>query len=597
MAQPDVWNNLLQQCKGGNGYEALDPPKSRRGPSCYSSQSKIMDIERAKLAALYQSAERLHAANKSRTNAVLERLGLSAKHDSKSLLEVNNKGWTPRTAPSPTLSSSTTSPRLSPPLLPTSSPTPLSPPPFPHFSPTPLSPTPRLTPTPTPLPPLRAVATSRPSRIPALVRRPPAAAAPVKAGTLLLLSFDDILCGNCGMTPAPPSTPAPPRRRGPRHRTMAVKANVLAPLSTPVPHSRGGPSHRTLVVTTKVPASPLKPAPPSRGGPSHGTLAATTKVPAFPPKSAPPGRGGPSHGTSPVTTEVPASPPKAAPSRRRGTSHRTSGVKTKDPAPSQKPAPPRRTGPRQWTNLRPPMAVEVEKDLRPLPQPNERLSLCMDELDSDDWLKKVDALETVRALAQHHSELLMTRLPEVCDAVTKELKNLRSAVASGAMDAIRELHLRMGNAMDPMLDTTGKALLLRFTTTTSAFFNKKANLALDALVEEGCSPDRILNALLIGLIHRNAAVRGSAAQHLHRLMDIVGEDEILIERDTFAKQFLGAIAKMALDAASDVRHHGRKMLQGLANKPEFLEIMEEVLDNKDRIPLQKVLAKLSRRTK
>ncbi|XP_037617053.1 tyrosine-protein phosphatase non-receptor type 23-like [Sebastes umbrosus] len=571
MAQPDVWNNLLQQCKGGNGYAELDPPKSRRGPSCYSSQSKIMDIERAKLAALYQSAERLHAANKSRSNAVLERLGLSAKHDSKSLLEVNNKGWTPRTTPSPTLSSSTTSPRLSPPLLPTSSPTPLSPPPFPHFSPIPLSPTPRLTPTPTPLPPLRAVATSRPSRIPALVRRPPAAAAPVKAGSLLFLRFDDILCGNCGMTPAPPSTPAPPRRGGPRHRTLAVKANVLAPLSTPVPHSRGGPSHRTLVVTTKVPASPLKPAPPSRGGPSHGT--------------------------SPVTTEVPASPSKAAPSSRRGTSHRTSGVKTKDPAPSQKPAPPRRTGPRQWTILRPPMAVEVEKDLRPLPQPNERLSLCLDELDSDDWLKKVDALETVRALAQHHSELLMTKLPEVCDAVTKELKNLRSAVASGAMDAIRELHLRMGNAMDPMLDTIGKALLLRFTTTTSAFFNKKANLALDALVEEGCSPDRILNALLIGLIHRNATVRGSAAQHLHRLMDIVGEDEILIEKDTFAKQFLGAIAKMALDAASDVRHHGRKMLQGLANKPEFLEIVEEVLDNKDRIPLQKVLAKLSKRTK
>lgn len=42
-------------------------------------------------------------------------------------------------------------------------------------------------------------------------------------------------------------------------------------------------------------------------------------------------------------------------------------------------------------------------------------------LSSKHRLKKVDALETVRALAQHHSELLMTRLPEVCDAVTKEV--------------------------------------------------------------------------------------------------------------------------------------------------------------------------------
>lgn len=63
------------------------------------------------------------------------------------------------------------------------------------------------------------------------------------------------------------------------------------------------------------------------------------------------------------------------------------------------------------------------------------------------------------------------------------------------MDSIAELHLRLGKAMDPESDRTGRALLLKLAQTTSTFIHQQANLALDALVE-GCSPSRVVSALL-----------------------------------------------------------------------------------------------------
>lgn len=53
--------------------------------------------------------------------------------------------------------------------------------------------------------------------------------------------------------------------------------------------------------------------------------------------------------------------------------------------------------------------------------------------------------------------------------------------------------------------------------------------------------------------HTCVAVRESAAQHLHKLADVVGEDRILTSGKMFTERFLTAVSRMAVDAAPEVR--------------------------------------------
>ncbi|GLD65385.1 uncharacterized protein AKAME5_002931700 [Lates japonicus] len=179
--------------------------------------------------------------------------------------------------------------------------------------------------------------------------------------------------------------------------------------------------------------------------------------------------------TSVVTPLVPT-PPKDAQTKRRGSrpgtflhpAKATSGAGKKTVRDGSKTA----------------NATTVERQR--LRNPVESLSLCFKLLASDDWKKKMDALETIQALAQQHSGTLKTKLHEVCLVLIEEVKNLRSAVACAAMNTLAELYVHLQKAMDPEAERTGRALLLKLAQTTNAFIHQQANLALDAMVEN-CS--------------------------------------------------------------------------------------------------------------
>lgn len=76
-----------------------------------------------------------------------------------------------------------------------------------------------------------------------------------------------------------------------------------------------------------------------------------------------------------------------------------------------------------------------------------------------------------------------------------QVQNLRSAVACAAMNVLAELYVHLQKAMDPEVEGTGRALLLKLAQTTNAFIHEQANLALDAMVQN-CSHGRILSSLL-----------------------------------------------------------------------------------------------------
>ncbi|XP_042356730.1 crescerin-like protein che-12 [Plectropomus leopardus] len=231
-------------------------------------------------------------------------------------------------------------------------------------------------------------------------------------------------------------------------------------------------------------------------------------------------------------------------------------------------------------------------ELQPLTNPMDGLSSCFKLLSSDDWEREIDGLKIIQALAQHHSEILKTKLHEVCLVLIEQVKNLRSAVACAAMNTVAELYIHLKKAMDPEVEGTGRALLLKLAASTNAFIQQQANLALDAMVGN-CSHGRILSVLLnTGLNHRCVAVRGSMAQHMHQLADNLGARRILTAGRTFTERFLLALSKMCVDGAPEVRHHGQTVLLQLAQNEDFLNMWTKIVPEKERRSLNKIFKKV-----
>ncbi|XP_044027057.1 TOG array regulator of axonemal microtubules protein 2-like [Siniperca chuatsi] len=583
MANRKISNTFLQWWKGKKSFkDDSDPPGSHSSESGSSSQSRILDIEgaeRAERAALIQRAERLCTSQKAHSNAVLERLGFSVQHDT---LPSPQPPASPRRSPESSLRVGRIRPILDLPPL--------------NVEVTGASKVAKLTPqnrSPSPdasissVDTLSSVDTHTPNELRAISQMdnftptPPPKASTRRVSRLPVMSGKLVGAGKavadgCKLQSAKTKVeefmerleqfqlvhfPSPQPPAAPRRTPAAPRTNPAAPTRNPAS------PRRTPAAPTRNPASPRRTPSPRR------TQAVPTRTPALP-------------------RRTPAAPMRNPASPRR-TPAVTPAVTPMIPTPPSTAAPTKRREPRRGTNLRPPKADNraARDDLQPLVNPSESLSLCFKQLTTDDWEKKMDGLKSVRALARHHPELLQTKLHEVCLVLTEEVANLRSVVACAAMDTIAELHLNLGRAMDPEAERTGRALLLKLAQTTNAFIHQQANLALDALVE-GCSTGRVMSALLnTGLSHRCAAVRGSTAQHLHQLGDIVGEDRILTAGKIFAERFLTAVSKMSVDAAPEVRHHGQKMLQGLAYQREFMVLWSKLIPVKDRRPLEKILKK------
>ncbi|XP_039459648.1 TOG array regulator of axonemal microtubules protein 2-like [Oreochromis aureus] len=264
-------------------------------------------------------------------------------------------------------------------------------------------------------------------------------------------------------------------------------------------------------------------------------------------------------------------------------------------------------GPRPGTLLRRPKVVPIDDKkadsqcsqknpregrvkLPPLAAPVESLSHSFSLLSSDDWIKKRQGLQTIQSLAKHHSDILKTKLHEVCLVLIEEVKNQRSAVACEAIHTIDELYIQLQKTMDPEVETTGRALLLKLAQTNNNFIHQEVNLALDAMVGN-CSHGRILSALFnTGLNHRCVAVRNSTAQHLHQLADKLGA-AVILKAGSFTERFLIAASRMAGDAAPEARYHGQTIIKKLALHKDFMNLWMKIVPEKDRRPVEKSLTK------
>ncbi|XP_035378100.1 TOG array regulator of axonemal microtubules protein 1-like [Electrophorus electricus] len=201
-------------------------------------------------------------------------------------------------------------------------------------------------------------------------------------------------------------------------------------------------------------------------------------------------------------------------------------------------------------------------------------------LSSDDWEKKIDGLILMRSLARYHSDVLSSRLHDVCLVLNQEVQNLRSGVSRVALVTLGELYSGLQKGMDQEMEATAKVLLHK-AGESNAFIRQDVDTALDCMVQN-CTPTRSMNALLAGgLSHLNAAVRKCTSQHLATLIEKIGADRLLSGTKGVTNRILPAVSKLAQDSSQETRYFGRRMLLFLSSHHDFDKMVEKYIPTKD----------------
>lgn len=126
-------------------------------------------------------------------------------------------------------------------------------------------------------------------------------------------------------------------------------------------------------------------------------------------------------------------------------------------------------------------------------------------LKSDQWDVQFEALNSVRCLAIHHSELIIKQLHSIVLEVLQSVDSLRSSVSRNAIMCLHDLFFGLGRAMDPEVDTVVPALVKK-AGDTSGFLCEEADRAITCMVQN-VSESRVLSALTGAASHRNASIR------------------------------------------------------------------------------------------
>ncbi|XP_041959566.1 uncharacterized protein LOC121718583 isoform X2 [Alosa sapidissima] len=228
--------------------------------------------------------------------------------------------------------------------------------------------------------------------------------------------------------------------------------------------------------------------------------------------------------------------------------------------------------------------------LPPVSCPEEAILQAFRLLRDDDWQQKIEALISIRSLSQHHAEVLLPRLHDVCLAVYCEVKNLRSMVSRAAMVTLAHLHAHLGRGMDTEAEGTAQTLLPK-AGEASGFIREDMELALGYMVLN-VTPSRSMNALInTGLRHRNAAVRKTTAQFLERLAEVMGASRVLSGKKNLTDRFIHSISCLALDSAQEVRTHARNTLAFLASHPDLIKMVDRFAPQRDQGTVRDVINK------
>mmetsp|Transcript_2156 Transcript_2156/g.4433 ORF Transcript_2156/g.4433 Transcript_2156/m.4433 type:complete len:1381 (-) Transcript_2156:85-4227(-) len=238
-------------------------------------------------------------------------------------------------------------------------------------------------------------------------------------------------------------------------------------------------------------------------------------------------------------------------------------------------------------NARPVDIIPLD-DLEPVSNPAMELRQCFQQIQSNDWAMQLEGMNMLRAVSIHHADVIMannisglvsstgamaTVLRNFVLAILPPAESLRSIVSRTALICIHDMFIGLGKGMDTELDLIVPLLSKKVSDTGSNFIGQEAGNALSSMVAN-VTPSRSLSALLNGLQHKNASVRGKIALYIDQVLDRVGAS--IVQLKDFDRT-LQCLAKLSSEGHAEARGNGKKALYTV-----YLSIGEDLFETKGR---------------
>ncbi|KAK9161558.1 hypothetical protein Syun_007899 [Stephania yunnanensis] len=211
----------------------------------------------------------------------------------------------------------------------------------------------------------------------------------------------------------------------------------------------------------------------------------------------------------------------------------------------------------QPPNADPSVDYIPSEDLHPIPDPESKLQIVMEGLESRDWIKVCESLNDVRRFALHHSDLLLPNLEKVVVVLVKAMKNPRSALCKTAIMAASDIFNGFGRGLvqsdgSDAFDQLLLQLLLK-ASQDKRFVCDEADKALHVMVGT-THVLHLLRKLRAYVSHANMRVRAKAAVCISDCVSRMGLQEM---REFGLDSLLQVAASLMNDRLPEAREAAR----------------------------------------
>ena len=227
------------------------------------------------------------------------------------------------------------------------------------------------------------------------------------------------------------------------------------------------------------------------------------------------------------------------------------------------------------------------EDIKPLSDPDAHLNNIVRLLTSNSWREQFDALDVVRSLALHHSDLLQPIIKQVAPALSTATASLRSSVCKNGILAIHDVCDGLGQELESQLGILSKPIVKRAADTSNIFISASANEALVKMIER-CPSPRLVQTFLSQAKTKNASIRCKVAQSLSFSIDCHGPN--LIDGND-VERVVKVCTQFLADGKPGTRQAGRRLAWSLNENSVLSDREIRSLSGSDQAAIKKVLSR------
>ncbi|CAK68513.1 unnamed protein product (macronuclear) [Paramecium tetraurelia] len=202
-------------------------------------------------------------------------------------------------------------------------------------------------------------------------------------------------------------------------------------------------------------------------------------------------------------------------------------------------------------------------EVLPLDQPESVLKSLLNELRYDDWNRQFEALNNLRRLAKHNSELLRksVNFPQILLEMVKQIENLRSGVSKNALISLQELSDIYKKDLDCVLDQALQKLIKK-AIDLNTFISEEVRKSTISLLQN-CSEQKSISLITQVYQSKSIAIKVNICYALNNLLDP--------NKQSFEKM-LQILCLYACDQGQEVRQIAKEGLLSLIGQIEKREL-------------------------